>query len=303
MKFNQSAVVAATEYLSDSQEMLAILQSDVKGFLELALLLKGYAGINLASNPKNHSLMATRLMSLMKSHKIAKYGDLVKRLKTGDEVIKRNFVQSLTTNTTHFFRENAHFSFLTSVLPEILARKKAENSRELRIWCGAASTGQEVYSILLTILEFFGDSIKNWDFRFLATDIDLEVLQKASKAVYSEKEIEGVPVLMRQKYFRKLTKVEGTLFQILPDFQKFVRFAPLNLVDEPYPFKGNFDIIFCRNVLIYFDPQTAHRVVENALHFLTPEGLLFLGHSESGAMRSKDVKTLSHAVYKKLRKM
>ncbi len=303
MKFNQSAIVAATEYLSDSQEMLAMLQSDNKGFLELSLLLRGYAGINLAPNPKNHSLMATRLMSLMKSHNLVKYGDLIKRLKNGDELLKRNFVQSLTTNTTHFFRENAHFTFLTSCLSEILKKKKAENSREFRIWCGAASTGQEVYSILFTILDFFGDSIKNWDFRFLATDIDLEVLQKASKAVYSEKEMEGVPTLVRQKYFKKSTMGGNSFFQILRDFQKYVRFAPLNLVDEPYPFKGNFDIVFCRNVLIYFDPQTAHRVVENLLHYVAPGGLLFLGHSESGAMRSKDVKVLSHAVYKKLGKV
>ena len=300
MKSSLATIKEASEHLTESQNTLTKLQADTKGFQELSVLLREYAGINLTLSAKNHSLMATRMMSVLKTFKLDGYKEFIKLLHSGDARAKHEFVMALTTNTTHFFRENAHFDFLSKQIPLILERKRKSHNLELRVWCSAASTGQEVFTILMSILESGKELLNGFSIKFLATDIDTQVLKKCCEAKYTEKEIEGIPSMLLQKYFKKISVGNDVYYKVISELQNYVRFAQFNLIDPQYPFKHQFDIIFCRNVLIYFESKQASEVVDKMVNVLSPGGLLFLGHSESGTMKSKKVKTLSHAVYEKL---
>lgn len=284
-----------------SQSEFQRLEADEQGFLSLAELLKKASGISLGANPKNKSLMASRLYQVLRDHSLADYQALYREIKKGNKDLEKIFIFSLTTNTTQFFREFGHFDFLREWLPNYFQKKSANFSREMRVWCSAASTGQEPYSILMTLHEILGDpSQMAWDPKFLATDIDLEVLETASRGIYSESLVKDVPAVTLGKFFSKIKEPKGgSAYKVRNRFRDEIRFAPFNLVEFPYRFAHKFDIIFCRNVLIYFEPQVASRVVDELINQLRPGGLLFLGHSESGCHQSKLTNTLSHAVYER----
>lgn len=283
--------------MRNSQQTLAALQADLKGFQPLSDLLRTVAGIHLAPTDKNRSLMATRLLSILRDGKFKNYREYYNFLMNAEAKHQKEFVIALTTNTTQFFREPAHFDFLKKALPELLERKRRAGSSELRVWCAAASTGQEPYTIAMVVREQVPEG-SPFQIRFLATDIDTDVLKKAANGVYSEAEARGVPPTYLQKYFTKKKGAETT-FTAKDELRNLIRFAPLNLVEEPYPFQHGFDIIFCRNVLIYFDTETTALVTKNLMKSLAPGGLLLLGHSESGAMRGKEAENLAAAVYRK----
>jgi chemotaxis protein methyltransferase CheR len=212
------------------------------------------------------------------------------------------FICALTTNTTHFFRESVHFDFLKNRLPELAEAKRKQHKHELRVWCSASSTGQEVYTLMMVIQSFLNDAnpaFKTWDLKFLATDIDPEVLERASSGTYQETELSGVPDPLKQQFFRAVRTGVQKAYQVQSEYRSKIRFAQFNLLTERYPFQFPFDIIFCRNVLIYFDRPTAEKVIEKLAGALAPGGLLFLGHSETGMMRSKVMKTLASGVYQK----
>jgi chemotaxis protein methyltransferase CheR len=283
-----------------SQSDFFALEKDETGFYQLAEILKQSAGISLANNPKNKSLMASRMIGFLKNHHLSGYSDLVKKIKLNDKKLKNDFIFALTTNTTQFFREPAHYEFLKSWLPGYFQKLSYSGSRELRVWCGAASTGQEPYSILMTLLDILGNPKSTfWDLKFLSTDIDLNVLNTCLEAKYSENEISGIPAGHLQNYFHKCLNGSQSSYRVKKEFQDFIRFAQMNLIEFPYPFQHQFDVIFCRNVLIYFEQDMASKVVETMLSHIKPGGILILGHSESGCMRSKTAKSVSHAVFEK----
>jgi chemotaxis protein methyltransferase CheR len=286
---------------SDSKSEFQRLEADEQGFMLLAEFLKKASGISLEKNPKNRSLMASRTYQLLRDHQLPTYTALYARLKKKEAQLEKDFVFSLTTNTTQFFRENGHFDFMREWLPSYYQNKIKNFSREMRVWCAAASSGQEPYSILMTLHEVLGDpQTQNWDLKMLATDIDLEVLQTASTATYAENLVKDVPPIVLSKYFAHLKNPKGgSNYRVRSRFRDEIRFAPFNLIQMPYRFAHKFDIIFCRNVLIYFEPAVASKVVEELVSQLKPGGLLFLGHSESGCHHSKSTKTLSHAVYER----
>lgn len=273
------------------------LTSDVQGFQLLSQLLKELAGINLTSNSKNYCLMASRLGPVMRERGIEKYRDFYQRVKSQNKSLELEFVHALTTNTTQFYREPQHFVYLTQVLPEILAAKRKSGNKQLRVWCAAASTGQEPYTMAMIINNAIEDQF-DWDIKFLATDLDREVLAKAAAGQYSEAEVKGLPP-QYGRYLRKVTGTKREFYQIDPRLVRMIRFAPLNLMTNPLPFEHSFDIIFCRNVLIYFEAKVAEDVVSRMSAALAPEGLLFLGHAEAGAMRAPNMKSVHHAVYKR----
>lgn len=281
----------AIDHLKDSQRLFQVLQEDVKGFEKLAVILKQVAGINLPTNTKNISLMAGRLCPVIKDFELSGYNELLGQLNQGNEELKSQFILAMTTNTTSFFREKSHFDTLRAELPKMFERKRKANDYELRVWCAAASYGHEPFTILMTILETV-ELNNSWDLKFLASDIDTMALQKAVSASYTEQELEGVAPFLRQKYFSGTT--------VKPIYQKLIRFAPFNLMSEPYPFQHRFDIVFCRNVLIYFEQETAARVLDKMIGVLNLGGLLFIGHSEAGTLRNKKVKSIAHAVYQKV---
>lgn len=291
-----SAKNFAINHFTDSQSFLDKLQKDEKGFLRLAEILKKNAGINMVLNDKNLTLMASRLNTLLKNNQIVNYKDYAELLEKPNSQYMAEFIVSLTTNTTQFFREPAHFTIMTEKLTEIFQRKEKQKDFDLRIWCSASSTGQEVYTMMMVIQNHPMMS-KRWNIRFLATDIDYEVLQKAANGLYQEGEIQGIPDQYLQKYFQGFKDDSGKKFQMKPEYRELVRFATFNLLTEKYPFKNPFDIVFCRNVLIYFDRPTAEGVIEKLARSLGTGGYLFLGHSETGMMRTKLLKTVSNGVY------
>ncbi len=272
---------------------------DTRGFRELSNILKDATGIHLVDSSKNRSLMASRLNSILRRRGLAGYGVYLKMLLAANNPgILSEFVSALTTNTTQFFREAPHFGQLKDILPSILAGKAASDSRELRVWCAAASSGQEPYSILITLLESI-DPALYWQLKFLGTDIDADVLARAIGGKYSESEVESLPALYRQKYMLAHKTRAATTYEIRREIREKIRFAQLNLI-EAFPFQYKFDVIFCRNVLIYFDSKTGREVVDRLIAALAPGGVLFLGHSESGTMKPGMLPSFAHAAYRKL---
>lgn len=284
--------------IADSKLFLDKLQADPAGFSKLASLLKTRAGINMIANDKNKTLMASRLAYILKENQLTSYKQYLEFLAEGSPDRMTQFISALTTNTTQFFREPVHFDVLKQQMTELIHFKKSQHRHEIRIWCSAASTGQEVYTMLMVILGQLQD-YKSWDIKFLATDIDPEVIARAGTGIYQENEMQGVPEIYRQQFFNCIEVKSPKRYQVKKEVRDLVRFATFNLLTEKYPFQHPFDIVFCRNVLIYFDRPTAEGVIEKLALSLRPGGILFLGHSETGMMRTKFLKNISSAAYKR----
>jgi chemotaxis protein methyltransferase CheR len=203
----------------------------------------------------------------------------------------------VSTNHTSFYREPAHFDYLrTEALPELERRLRRAKSNDLRIWCAAAATGEEAYSLLITLLEYFGNRYHRLHAGVLATDISTSALAHAASGVYTEQQVDLVPPHLRQRYFRP---VGDGCYALLPQLRGDVLFRKLNLTSDPYPFKQRFHIIFCRNVMIYFDRATRERLVQQLWRFTAPGGYLFLGHAESIDRENCGFQYLRPAVYRR----
>lgn len=192
-----------------------------------------------------------------------------------EEVVQ--LIDAVATNKTDFFREPGHFTFLEKeVLPAFAAD---ESSRPFRVWSSACSTGEEPYTTAIVLEEF---SLRHKiDYRIVATDISTKVLAKASQAIYPERTIHTIPMPLRKKYLLKSKDQENPTVRISAQLRQKVQFKRLNLMDDSLNVEDNFDVIFCRNVLIYFDRKTQEDVVKKLLSHLRPGGFLFIGHSES----------------------
>lgn len=276
-------------------EFFQRLSTDEHGYHKLAGWLKTHAGIHMPPTPKNFTLMASRLSKIMGRLGIESYAELFQLLQRGDRKVQKAFIEALTTNKTEFFREAHHFKVLPGIVKDILKQKA-----ELRIWCAAASRGHEPYSILFTLLEAGLDPTKH-RLKFLASDIDQTVLEEASKGVYRVEEMAEIPGPLRDRYMVKMRDIgRGERWMVRDELRQLITFACFNLIEFPYSFQHKFDIIFCRNVLIYFDRETVTRVKEHLAQVLAPEGYLFIGHSETGSGRVSTLQTIEAAVFKKL---
>lgn len=285
--------------------MTAVKKNDIVGslndFEEIKLSDKMYtkfaekmyslAGVDLPFTPKNHALIRNRIVKLLRRHGLGTYEEYWSHLEKGGPETISEFVSALTTNMTSFYRESNHFDFLAGVLPE-LSKKFGS---DVRIWCAAASTGQEPYTIAMTAQDSIGGKA-----RILATDIDMQVLKKASSGTYEEREMQGLPPAQRTKYFEKIKGNGDQFWRAKDQVHNMIRFAPFNLMNPKYEFQHKFHVIFCRNVLIYFDEATTKSVIEKLVSCLAPGGYLILGHSESGNVKHAELKPLSRAVYQKL---
>ena len=241
----------------------------------LRKLVAEHAGIAL--NDSKRELVYGRLARRIRALKLSGFDDYCRLLENdpGDEMIE--FINAITTNLTAFFREVHHFDFLAqTAIPEFLKANAA--SRRLRIWSAGCSTGEEPYSIAMTLLASVPDAAR-WDIRILATDIDSNVVATASAGIYPESRLQGVSDDRRRRWFTGAASKPGHV-QVKPEVAELIRFAPLNLMHE-WPFKGPFDAIFCRNVVIYFDKPTQHALFQRYGNIIAPHGYLFIGHSES----------------------
>jgi chemotaxis protein methyltransferase CheR len=262
-------------------------------FKFFAEMMYDLSGVNLPISDKNEALVKNRLTKLIRKNKLQDYQELKERLKNPTPQLLNDFISALTTNKTHFFREDSHFTWFTQYL-----KGHFNDHNELRVWCAAASTGQEPYTTAMVMRETLNQSQLSKT-KFLATDIDLQVLKKAAEGSYSNTEMDGCPEHLRKKYFDTV-KGKDVAFRAKDELAAMVKFAPLNLIQDSYPFQHKFHVIFCRNVLIYFDPPTTKKVIDNLAQSLVPGGFLILGHSESGTVKCSFIKPLSRAIYQRI---
>ncbi len=205
-----------------------------------------------------------------------------------------HLINAVTTNKTDFFREPGHFDFLANtVLPTMVKQGR----RRIRTWSAACSTGAEPYTMAM-VLDRFAEA-NRMEYGILATDIDTEVLETARRGIYPAEQVDPVPAVMRQRYVAASTDRRAAKVRIAPELRSAIGFARLNLMDTHYPVGEPMDIIFCRNVLIYFDKPTQEAVVRRLCDCLRPGGYLFLGHSESIAGMDLPVKTVSYTVFER----
>lgn len=204
----------------------------------------------------------------------------------------------VSTNKTEFFRENHHFEFLKEIIPSIIEKNRKENLNKLSIWSSASSTGEEPYTIAMTLMDF--PVLKNWDVKIIASDISTTVLTKAHAGVYHDEAMRHVPKELVKKYF---IPVEEESYRVSDSIKELVKFKRINLISENYPFKGEFEIIFCRNVMIYFDRQTQINIINNFLRYLKKGGYLILGSSESLPVeiaKENRLKRIKSTIYEKI---
>ena len=198
---------------------------------------------------------------------------------SGAEV--EQFVNAITTNKTDFFRERVHFDFLGgTVIPALKTRATRTGERRIRIWSAGCSTGEEPYTLALTLCEQLG-SLLTWDVRILASDIDTNVLAHAMTGVYAQDRVTEIPAPLLHRYFLKGSGEKAGQVKVGRDIQSLVTFRRINLLEEPWPIRATFDCIFCRNVIIYFDKPTQVRLMSRFADMLRDDGYLFLGHSET----------------------
>lgn len=285
---------AAKEVFSPGTVRDAHLAISDKEFRCLRELIYAHTGITLSEHKR--ALVCARLARRLRHLNLPSYTAYYELLteRDPDERELLEMINAITTNKTDFFRESHHFQFLTDhVLPGL----RASHNRRLRIWCAASSSGEEPYSIAITVCEAL--SLNEYDVKILASDIDTNMLDRATRGVYSLEHVLRIPEALRAKYFLRGTHTNDGTARVKPLLQSFVRFRRLNLIDEPWPMQGPFDVIFCRNVLIYFDKQLQHRLFNRFAGMLRPGGYLMLGHAEAIHGFDTLFRTVGHSIYER----
>jgi len=263
-------------------------------FRQLREFIYSHTGIALSDHKR--ALVYARLGRRLRHHALETFADyyelLTERDPDGIELVE--MINCITTNKTDFYREPHHFKFLNDkVFPEIQARG---GGRRLRLWSAGTATGEEAYTLAITVREFFSLP-ETWDVRILATDIDTRVLAHAERGEYTREQAERIPVPLLQRYFSMGEGDNAGRVQAKARLKDIIRFRRLNLMDDPWPMKGPFDAIFCRNVIIYFDRPTQRRLIERFTNMLRPGGYLMLGHSESLVDGVGMLRHMSQSVY------
>lgn len=261
-----------------------------KEFNDIVAYIKGNYGINLTNK---RQLIESRMQSVLLGKGIdnfSDYFDLIKQNKA-DEITA--MLNKLTTNHTYFYREPAHFHFLkNTILP---MQEKTNARRDIRIWSAGCSSGEEAYTAIMTMMDYFGLKRAGWDFRILATDISLKAMEAAKHGLYGTESLKDIPKAWEQRYFIKRGE---NLFELKEEVKNQVLFKRLNLM-EPFSFQQPFDLIFCRNVMIYFDQPTKNALINKFYDVLKPGGYLFIGHSETVQRDTSKFLYIEPSVYQK----
>jgi chemotaxis protein methyltransferase CheR len=280
----------------EAMKLLRIDDLSDAELLRIGALVKSTAGINLHEGKKE--LIRARLTKRLRElglRSFTEYLEYIKRSRTGEEF--SIMLDVLSTNVTTFFREADHLKHLgEKILPRIMSHAH-KRGRRVRIWSAGCSSGEEPYSVAIMVADKI-PSNEGWDVKILATDLSTRVLEKARHGVYPTDRIKDVPPMLRQKYFNLVQRKPDPLFQVSDELREKVYFARLNLMGN-WPMKGPFDVIFCRNVMIYFDKPTREKLVHRYWEMLSPGGVLFIGHSESLTGTDHAFKFIQPTVYMK----
>ena len=267
-----------------------------KEFDALRTLIYDQAGICLRETKM--ALLKGRLTKRLRHYKYESFAQYYEHLTHKDPqgTELQEMINAITTNKTSFFRESHHFECLREQVLTPARQAAAQGKRSsLRIWSAGCSTGEEAYTIAITIAETL-ERLTTWDVKILATDIDTGVLEKGRRGIYPRDSVSDVPKAMLHKYFLSGKGKSSHLVQVKPALRNLVRFARLNLM-EPWPFRGKFDAIFCRNVIIYFDRDSQRHVLEGFARYLKPNGRFFAGHSENLFWMGDFFHPVGHTVY------
>ena len=271
--------------------MLEIQDNDFKLLTEY---VKSNFGINLTHK---RTLIEGRLSNLLLERGFLSFADYLQHVfadSSRREVTV--LLDKLTTNHTFFMRENEHFYFFRDqVLPYL---RETVRNRDLRIWSAGCSTGQEPYTLAMIAAEFFGDERKAWDAKILATDISSNVLQTAVQGCYPADMLRDVPPSWKLNYFRKVDKEN---FQVADEIKKEVIFRRLNLIGGEFPFRKKFHVIFCRNVMIYFEQPVKMKLINDFYEMTEPGGYLFIGLSEGLGRSETDYQSVKPAIYRRVK--
>ncbi|WP_029935295.1 CheR family methyltransferase [Thiomicrospira pelophila] len=265
-----------------------------KDFKRVKSMVYDFAGIDLNESKKNlvYNRLAKRIRFLQ-MNRFSEYLDYVEEV--GEEEFV-NLINAITTNLTFFFRENHHFEYLANnVIPHLLAKNKA--SKKIRIWSAGCSTGEEPYSLAVVLKETVP---AGWDARVLATDLDTTVVETAQRGVYNIERLKGVSEARKKRWFLKGSGERSGFVKVKPELQQIIDFGQINLMNE-WPIRDKIDVIFCRNVVIYFDKPTQSKLFNRYADLLQEEGHLFIGHSESLYKVCDRFELLGQTVYRKLR--
>ncbi len=240
-------------------------------FERVRKLIYQYAGISLSAVKQD--MVYSRLARRLRATGLKTFAEYLALLEKGDRGEWEKFVNSLTTNLTSFFREPHHFPILAEHL------KKLQNRPSIKIWCSAASTGEEPYSIAMTVVEAFGGF--NVPVSIMASDLDTSVLATAEKGVYPLERVGKLSPERMKRFFLKGSGAQEGHVCVRPELRRLISFQRINLLEANWPVRGPLDAIFCRNVMIYFDKPTQHKILARFTPLMHEDGLLFAGHSES----------------------
>jgi chemotaxis protein methyltransferase CheR len=284
-----------TPLLHDTQTMMRLREFEFgnEDFEALRKLVKQITGINLSDQKRElvYGRLARRLRALQ-LQSFAQYRDVLAQ-DGGREIVQ--FCNAITTNLTAFFREPHHFDYLREQVLAPMANSAV--TRRLRIWSAGCSSGEEPYSLAMTILEALPD-VRRWDVRILATDLDSDVLERGRRGVYAEERLKNLAAQRRSRFFLERRARDGLYYEAAPELKSLITFKQLNLM-HPLPMRGPLDAVFCRNVVIYFDKDTQRELFARVAQLQSPGNLLFLGHSESLFKVSEQYALIGKTVYRR----
>lgn len=274
----------------NSQNAPLMTDRELKQFSEFI-----YSELGIKITPAKKTMLQARLQRRLRTLNLKSYADYLDYLQSlkGLEVELPQMVDAVTTNTTSFFREPKHFEFLAqNILP---AWQKKYSHRSFAVWNAGCSSGEEPYTTAMVLMDHH-ERVSPLKFTIVATDISTDILHKAARAVYEEEKIATIPVEFRRKYLLRSKDKNKRLVRIVPELREKVSFRRLNFMDN-FQFREKMDLIFCRNVMIYFDRKTQHELVGKFCNHLEPGGHLFIGHSESLSGAGLPLKQLAPATY------
>lgn len=263
-------------------------------FQRISRFIKARYGIDLS---QKKVIVNGRLENYIRSEGYSSFTDYMNAVEKDITKEKENvLVNLLTTNHTYFMRESDHYTFMREVVLPYLERKE-EKKKDLAIWCGAASTGEEPYTIAMVLMDYFGLNHSSWDTKVLATDISTDVLSQAIAGVYKKEEVSLLPDNYRRRFFRNLTGSED--FVVSDELKKQVLFRKFNLMD-PFPFKRKMHVIFLRNVMIYFDEATKRALIQKIYDVMEPGGYFFIGQTETIDRSATPFELIRPSIYRKI---
>lgn len=259
-----------------------------KEFQDIVAYIQSNYGINLS---KKRQLIESRMYSVLAEKNLNNFTDYFNLIKQNDSSEITAMLNKLTTNHTYFLRESSHFDFMKEVF--LPMQEKNNREKDIRIWSAGCSSGEEAYTTIMVMKDYFG--LEKWDYRILATDISTKVMDAAKIGLYSRESLKDIPPTWERKYF---IKKDEDCYALSDEVKKEVIFRPFNLM-EPFIFKRPFDLIFCRNVMIYFDQETKNKLINKFYDVLKPGGYLFIGHSETVQRDSSKFKYIKPSIYQK----